>query len=67
MKLSRLIPICGLLLLTGACAVSGQEGQIARERHSCAELGIDPGSAEFGTCVANLDASMFEANNPAYR
>jgi len=67
MKLSRIIPACGLLLLTAACAVSGQEGQIARERHSCAELGIDPGSAAFGTCVANLDATMFEANNAAAR
>ncbi len=67
MKLLRLIPVCGLLLLTAACGVSGQEGQIARERHSCATLGIDPGSEAFSGCVANLDASMTEANNPAYR
>jgi hypothetical protein len=67
MKLSRIIPISALLLLTAACASPGQNVQIAQERHSCAELGIDPGSQDFASCVANLDATMFEANNAAVR
>jgi hypothetical protein len=67
MKLSRLIPISALLLLATACATPGQNFQIAQERHSCAELGIDPGSPDFASCVSNLDASIAEANNPAYR
>jgi hypothetical protein len=67
MKLSRIIPISALLLVTAACAAPGPNVQLAQERHSCAELGIDPGSQEFATCVGNLDASMFEANNAAAR
>lgn len=68
MNLSRIIPMSALLLLGAACASPGQQAiQLAQERHSCAELGIDPGSEAFGQCVGNLDATMFEANNPAAR
>ncbi len=67
MKLSRIVPVSALLLITAACASPGQNVQIAQERHSCAELGIDPGSQDFASCVANLDATMFEANNAAVR
>ena len=68
MKFSRIVPVSALLLLTAACASpSANTVQLAQERHSCAELGIDPGSEAFGQCVGNLDASMFEANNAAAR
>jgi hypothetical protein len=40
---------------------------MAEERHTCAQMGIDPGADAFGQCVANLDMSMFEANNTAAR
>jgi hypothetical protein len=68
MKLSRIIPLAALVMLVGACASPNQQVALnAQERHSCAELGIDPGSDAFAGCVANLDASMFEANNAAAR
>ncbi len=66
MKLTRIIPMAGLVLMTAACASpSANTVQLAQERHSCAELGLDPGSQAFGQCVGNLDATMFEANNRA--
>jgi hypothetical protein len=37
-----------------------------RERYSCARLGYDPADAAFSSCVAALQASMFEADNPAH-
>jgi len=60
--------MAGLVLLAAACASPGQHAvQLAQERHSCAELGIDPGSEAFASCVGNLDATMFEASNTAAR
>jgi hypothetical protein len=35
-----------------------------REELSCARLGIDPSGVAFATCVANLDAALFKADNP---
>jgi hypothetical protein len=67
MKLVHIIPMAGLVLL-GACAgPSANTVQLAQERHSCAELGLDPGSEAFAQCVGNLDATMFEASNSAMR
>jgi hypothetical protein len=66
MKLSRIVPMAGLLMLTAACASpDANTVQLAQERQSCAELSIDPGSQAFGQCVGNLDATMFEANDTA--
>jgi hypothetical protein len=68
MKLSYIVPMAGLVMLTAACTgPSANTVQLAQERHSCAELGIDPGSEAFAQCVGNLDATMFEANNTAAR
>jgi hypothetical protein len=67
MKLLRIIPLGGLALLAACAGPSANTVQLAQERHSCAELGIDPGSEAFGQCVANLDMTMFEANNTAAR
>jgi len=35
-----------------------------REEYSCAQLGLDPDTGAFGQCVAGLDASLFNADNP---
>ncbi len=68
MKLLQIVPMAGLVMLTAACAgPSANTVQLAQEQHSCAALGIDPGTQAFGQCVGNLDASMFEANNTAAR
>ena len=31
---------------------------------SCAQFGVKPGTAEFGTCASNLGATMDEVNHP---
>jgi hypothetical protein len=68
MNTVRIIAASGVLLALAACAgPSNSQVQLAQEQHSCAALGIDPGSQAFGQCVGNLDASMFEANNAAAR
>ena len=67
MKLTLILPIAGLVMLTACAGPSANTVQMAQERHSCAQMGIDPGSDAFGQCVANLDMSMFEANNTAAR
>ncbi len=36
-----------------------------REQLSCARLGFDPADGGFGSCVAGLESSMFEADNPS--
>ena len=36
-----------------------------REQLSCARLGFDPTDGGFGSCVAGLQSSMFEADNPS--
>lgn len=35
-----------------------------REQYACAQLGITPASSAFGQCVADLDASLFNADHP---
>ena len=35
-----------------------------REELSCGRLGIEPGSEAFVSCVSNLDAALFKADNP---
>jgi hypothetical protein len=34
------------------------------EEQSCATLGLQPDSAGFQSCVASLDAALFDADNP---
>jgi len=46
---------------------SASTAQLAQERHACAELSIAPGSGAFDQCVADLDMTMFEANNTTAR
>jgi hypothetical protein len=35
-----------------------------REEYSCALMGLQPGSGSFGSCVANLDSTLFNIGNP---
>jgi hypothetical protein len=35
-----------------------------REQLACAELGFDPAGGAFGSCVADLQAALFSADNP---
>jgi hypothetical protein len=67
MKLALILPMASLVMLAACTGPSANTVQLAQEHHSCAELGIDPGSQAFGQCVANLDMTMFEANNTAAR
>ncbi len=48
-----------VLVLLSACAEHMSSADLrANERIACANLGIDPGSEQFGQCVANLDQTM---------
>jgi hypothetical protein len=68
MNTIRLVAVSCLFLVLAACAgPSNSQVQLAQEQHSCAALGLAPGSQAFGQCVGNLDASIFEANNTAAR
>lgn len=67
MKLALILSMAGLAMLTACSGPSNSAVQLAQERRTCAQIGIDPGSEAFGQCVANLDMSMFEANNSAAR
>ena len=64
--MSRLLPILIVpVLLISACAspMAATGNPQANERLACAALGIDPGSAQFGACVANLEQTEFDASN----
>ena len=67
MKIVLILPMAGLVMLAACAGPSNGALQLAQERRTCAQIGIDPGSDAFGQCVANLDMSMFEANNSAAR
>jgi hypothetical protein len=68
MNAIRLAAVCSLFLGLAACAgPTNSQVQLAQEQHSCADLGLVPGSQAFRQCVGNLDANMFEANNTAAR
>lgn len=67
MKLAFILPMAGLVMLTACAGPSANTVQLAQERRTCAQMGIDPGSEAFGQCVGNLDASMFEAHYTAAR
>ncbi len=67
MNLLKIAPL-GVLVLLGACASPGQgQIQLAQERQACADIGVAPGSGAFSTCVGNLDATMFRADDAAAR
>ena len=67
MKLTLILPMAGLAMLAACAGPTNSQVQLAQEQHSCAEMGIDPGSQAFGQCVGNLDATMFETHYSAAR
>lgn len=42
----------------------GFAGERHKEEHACATLNIEPGSAAFGQCVADLDSTIFDIEHP---
>ena len=60
MKSLKILALSAVLASAAACASNQGAVQVAQERRACAELGIDPGSQDFSSCVGNLDATMFE-------
>jgi hypothetical protein len=46
-------------------AYASQRDEFRREQLSCARLGLDPGTGAFQSCVAGLDSSLFDADNPS--
>lgn len=64
---AKLIAAIGLAAaLMGCASPSANDIRMAQERSACGEMGLDPGSEVFGTCVANLDATMFQYTSGAY-
>jgi hypothetical protein len=67
MKFALILPMAGLVMLAACAGPSANQVQLAQEQHTCAQMGIDPGSQAFGQCVGNLDATMFETHYSAAR
>lgn len=63
MNTIRLMTLIAATLSIAACASPGQYAeQLTQERRACAAAGFDPGDSQFDQCVANLGASIAEAN-----
>lgn len=67
--MSRLLPllIVPVLLISACASPMAATNPQANERMACASLGLDPGSADFSACVANLAQTEFDANNVGAR
>jgi hypothetical protein len=46
-------------------AYASNQDRFAREQLACAEIGLQPVSGAFDSCVASLAAALFAADNPA--
>ncbi len=44
---------------------SNAEERRRKEEYACAQLGLAPGRASFGQCVAQLDAALWSVNDPS--
>lgn len=62
-----LISFAALLAVSGAessnAAQSVDQNDWAKYRLACADMGIDPGSAAFNQCVADLHHSLWALKN----
>jgi hypothetical protein len=68
-KMQRIAVVIAAALILAACASGGHAGgsqwpQRADEQRACADMGIDPGTALFDSCVGDLDATMMQVNLP---
>jgi len=66
--MSRIILTCSLaaLLMDGGCAIAiknANQTDWAQARLACADIGIDPGSPTFGSCVFDLYYSLWNEQN----
>ena len=66
--MSRITVICCLLALFGSCtSLSASRIDWDHARLACADVGIDPGSSAFSTCVSNLYYSLYQEQSTAER
>ena len=66
--MSRIIVICSFaaaLLASGT--LSAHQNDWVQARLACADVGIDPSSAAFGHCVADLYYSLWNEQNARER
>ncbi len=62
--MSRIILISSFAALLAACGTqSAYQSDWAQARLACADVGIDPGSAAFGQCGADLYFSLQDEQN----
>ena len=58
--MSRILLICSLASLLGACGTqSGENNNWDKARWACADVGIAPSSGDFDQCVFNLYFSLW--------
>ena len=66
--MSRITLTCCLLGLLGSCtSLSANRIDWNHARLACADVGIDPGSSAFNTCVSNLYYSLYQEQSTAER
>ncbi|MDB5408466.1 MAG: hypothetical protein JWL84_3378 [Rhodospirillales bacterium] len=59
--MSRILLVLPVVALLAACSTGNvNQAEAQRQRLACADIGIDPASAAFGQCVANLSQSMWD-------
>jgi hypothetical protein len=68
--MSRIVLICSFVALLAAggaqsanAVQSANQSAWARDSQACADVGIDPGSAVFSQCVADLHHSLWAVQN----
>jgi hypothetical protein len=68
--MSRIVLISSFVALLAAsgtlsanAAQSANQREWAQYRSACADVGIDPGSAAFNQCVADLQHSLWSLDN----
>lgn len=66
--MSRILLICSFAaLLSSYGTASAHQNDWTQARLACADVGIDPGSAAFGQCVADLYYSLWDEQNEPER
>jgi len=66
--MSRIVLACCLAAALASCGTPyAQQSDWARAQSACADVGLDPGSAVFGQCVADLYFSLWNVENVAER
>jgi hypothetical protein len=59
--MSRVLLVLPVVALLAACSTGNvDQAEAHQERLACADIGLDPASAAFGQCVANLSQSLWD-------